>query len=85
MSPCQNSRHRCGTYHDHSSPVLSATAVFPSATSEFATKYCIESKYPYDINFVIASGHDDISGGVKWIGPDGWVGNIAAITGRKLK
>jgi hypothetical protein len=53
--------------------------------SDIATKYCIESKYPYDINFVIAGRHDDNSGEAKWTGPDGWVGHIAAVTGRKFK
>lgn len=54
---------------------VSATAVFPDvkATWNTATKYRIECKYPKDIEVVIAGGHNDIKGGVKWIGPNGWV------------
>ena len=37
------------------------------------TKYRIELKYPDDIQMTIAGGHDDIKGGTKWIGTDGWV------------
>ena len=37
------------------------------------TKYRIELKYPKDIKMTIAGGHEDIKGGTKWIGTDGWV------------
>jgi predicted dehydrogenase len=37
------------------------------------TKYRIECKYPEDIHMTIAGGYDDIKGGTKWIGEDGWV------------
>jgi predicted dehydrogenase len=36
-------------------------------------QYRIEAKYPQDIKFTIAGGHDDIQGGTKWIGTNGWV------------
>lgn len=37
------------------------------------TKYRIEMKYPDDITFVVAGGHNTIRSGTKWIGKDGWV------------
>ena len=37
------------------------------------TRYRLTAKYPNDITMVIAGGHDDIRGGTKWIGADGWV------------
>jgi predicted dehydrogenase len=37
------------------------------------TKYRVTARYPDDIEMVIAGGHDDIKGGTKWIGADGWV------------
>lgn len=37
------------------------------------TKYRIELKYPDNIHMTIAGGYDDIKGGTKWIGTDGWV------------
>jgi len=37
------------------------------------TKYRIQLKYPKDITMIIAGGHNDIRGGTKWIGTDGWV------------
>jgi hypothetical protein len=36
-------------------------------------KYRIELKYPRDITMTIAGGYEDIRGGTKWIGTDGWV------------
>src|SRR5205823_6990308 len=33
----------------------------------------IELSYPRDIKMIIAGGHENIRGGVKWIGTDGWV------------
>jgi predicted dehydrogenase len=54
---------------------VSATSEFPDleATWNTATKYRIECKYPKDVEVVIAGGHNDINGGAKWIGPNGWV------------
>ncbi|HXI70841.1 MAG TPA: Gfo/Idh/MocA family oxidoreductase [Verrucomicrobiae bacterium] len=37
------------------------------------TKYRIELKYPRNITMTIAGGYDDIRGGTKWIGTEGWV------------
>jgi predicted dehydrogenase len=37
------------------------------------TKYRVECKYPEDIHVTIAGGYDEIKGGTKWIGTDGWV------------
>jgi predicted dehydrogenase len=37
------------------------------------TKYRIELKYPDDIAMTMAGGYDEIKGGTKWIGTDGWV------------
>lgn len=45
----------------------------PDATWNTCTKYRIELKYPDDITMTIAGGHNDIRGGTKWIGTDGWV------------
>ena len=38
-----------------------------------ATRYRLTSKYANGIRMIIAGGHDDIRGGTKWIGEDGWV------------
>jgi predicted dehydrogenase len=45
----------------------------PTAVWNTCTKYRIELKYPKDITMTIAGGHNDIKGGTKWIGTDGWV------------
>jgi predicted dehydrogenase len=54
---------------------VSATAEFPpkDAVWNTATRYRVQSKYPNDIEVVIAGGHGDIRGGTKWIGDAGWV------------
>jgi Oxidoreductase family, C-terminal alpha/beta domain len=54
---------------------VSARADFPpkDAVWNTATKYRVECKYPNDIEVVIAGGYDDIHGGTKWIGANGWV------------
>jgi predicted dehydrogenase len=54
---------------------VSSTAEFPGplAVWNTATKYRVECKYPNDITLVIAGGHNDIKGGTKWIGENGWV------------
>ena len=48
---------------------------FPARDAIWNTsgKYRIELKYPQDITMIIAGGYDDIRGGTKWIGTDGWV------------
>lgn len=38
-----------------------------------APRYRIKAKYANGIEMTIAGAHDDIEGGVKWIGEDGWV------------
>ena len=45
----------------------------PDALWNTCTKYRIELKYPQNITMTIAGGYDDIKGGTKWIGTDGWV------------
>jgi predicted dehydrogenase len=45
----------------------------PDAVFNTASKYRIELKYPGNIPMTIAGGHNDIRGGVKWIGTKGWV------------
>lgn len=45
----------------------------PDAIWNTAGKYRIELKYPEDITMIIAGGHNDITGGTKWIGTEGWV------------
>jgi hypothetical protein len=48
---------------------------FPAEDAVWNTcsKYRINLKYPKDITMVIAGGYDDLKGGVKWTGTDGWV------------
>jgi len=38
-----------------------------------ARRYWVEAKYPREITMIIAGGHEEIRGGTKWIGSDGWV------------
>jgi len=54
---------------------VTATADFPDkdAVWNTATRFRVECKYPNDIELVIAGGHEDIQGGAKWIGPNGWI------------
>jgi predicted dehydrogenase len=73
--------HHCDIAHwglgfDNSGPSeLEGHGEFPPADAVWnaATKYRIELKYPQDIQMVIAGGYDEIRGGVKWVGSDGWV------------
>jgi len=48
---------------------------FPAADALWntCTKYRIELQYPENVTMTIAGGYDDIKGGTKWIGTDGWV------------
>jgi hypothetical protein len=48
---------------------------FPAKDAMWNTsgKYRITCKYPDDITMIIAGGYDDIKGGTKWIGTEGWV------------
>ncbi|MFA7054405.1 MAG: hypothetical protein WC328_15440 [Kiritimatiellia bacterium] len=54
---------------------VSATAEFPpkDAVWNTATRYRVECAYPNAVDVVIAGGHEDIQGGAKWFGPNGWV------------
>lgn len=73
--------HHCDIAHwgmdcDNSGPSeIEGFGEFPAADAIWntCTKYRITAKYPNDIEMVIAGGHDDIKGGTKWIGTDGWV------------
>ena len=73
--------HHCDIAHwgldfDNSGPSeIEGHGDFPpeDAMWNTATKYRINLKYPKDISMTIAGGHDDIRGGTKWIGTDGWV------------
>ncbi|MEY4386822.1 MAG: hypothetical protein RLY20_2105 [Verrucomicrobiota bacterium] len=73
--------HHCDIAHwgldfDNNGPSeIEGHGEFPAkdAVWNTATKYRIELKYPNDIHMTIAGGHNDIKGGTKWIGTDGWV------------
>jgi hypothetical protein len=65
-----------GLDFDNSGPLeVEGHGDFPPADAVWntATKYRIELKYPEDITMTVAGGYDDIRGGTKWIGTDGWV------------
>lgn len=65
-----------GLGFDHSGPSeIEGHGEFPAPNALWntCTRYRIELKYPQDITMIIAGGHDDIQGGTKWIGTDGWV------------
>ena len=73
--------HHCDIAHwglgfDRSGPSeIEGHGDFPAANAIWntCTKYRIELKYPDDITMTIAGGYDDIKGGTKWIGTEGWV------------
>ncbi|HXS68951.1 MAG TPA: Gfo/Idh/MocA family oxidoreductase [Candidatus Polarisedimenticolia bacterium] len=73
--------HHCDIAHwgldfDNSGPSeIEGHGEFPAKDAIFNTspKYRIELKYPRNIPMVISGGHDDIRGGIKWIGTEGWV------------
>jgi predicted dehydrogenase len=73
--------HHCDIAHwgldfDNEGPMeVEAQGEFPpkDAVWNTCTKYRANCKYPQNVEMVIAGGHDDINGGTKWIGPDGWV------------
>jgi predicted dehydrogenase len=65
-----------GLGFDNSGPLtIEGHGEFPAADALWntCTKYRIELKYPQDITMTIAGGYEDIKGGTKWIGTDGWV------------
>ena len=73
--------HHCDIAHwglgfDNSGPSeIEGHGDFPAADALWntCTKYRIELKYPRNITMIIAGGYDDIRGGAKWIGTEGWV------------
>ncbi len=73
--------HHCDIAHwglgfDNSGPSeIEGHGEFPASDALWntCTKYRIELKYPQDITMTIAGGYNDIKGGTKWIGTDGWV------------
>jgi predicted dehydrogenase len=70
-----NAEFGCGP-DDRVGPLrVSATAEFPpeDAIWNTATRYRITCQYPNQVEVVLAGGHQDIRGGTKWIGSDGWV------------
>jgi predicted dehydrogenase len=65
-----------GLGFDNEGPMeIEGTGEFPAPDEIWntATKYRATLKYPQDITMIIAGGYDDIRGGTKWIGTDGWV------------
>ncbi len=70
-----NPKYGCGP-DDAVGPLeVSSTADFPAKTDVWntATKYHIECKYPNNVEVIIAGGYNEIKGGAKWIGANGWV------------
>jgi len=73
--------HHCDIAHwglgfDNAGPLeVEGMGEFPpkDAVWNTATKYRCELKYPDGITMTIAGGYDNIKGGTKWIGTDGWV------------
>ena len=73
--------HHCDIAHwglgfDNSGPSeIEGHGEFPASDALWntCTKYRIELKYPGNITMIIAGGHDDIKGGTKRIGTEGWV------------
>jgi predicted dehydrogenase len=73
--------HHCDIAHwgcdfDNDGPSeIEGRGEFPAPDALWNTcgKYRIELKYPRNITFIIAGGYDDIRGGTKWIGTEGWV------------
>ncbi|MDG2124949.1 MAG: gfo/Idh/MocA family oxidoreductase, partial [Verrucomicrobiales bacterium] len=73
--------HHCDIAHwgmdwDNTGPVeVEGHGEFPprDAVWNTSTKYRIECLYPDGTPVTIAGGHNDIKGGTKWIGENGWV------------
>ena len=65
-----------GLGFDDSGPMeIEGTGEFPPPDAPWntATRYRIELKYPRNITMIMAGGYDDIRGGTKWIGTEGWI------------
>jgi hypothetical protein len=73
--------HHCDIGHwgmdcDNSGPSeVEGIGEFPAKNALWNTcsKYRVTAKYPNDVEMILAGGHNDIKGGTKWIGTDGWV------------
>lgn len=73
--------HHCDIAHwgmdmDHTGPLeVECKGDFPpkDAMWNTCTRYRASLKYPKGITMTIAGGHNDIAGGTKWIGTEGWV------------
>lgn len=73
--------HHCDIAHwgldfDKVGPTeVSGTGEFPPKDDVWntCTKYRLELQYPQGISMTMAGGHQDIRGGTKWIGTNGWV------------
>ena len=73
--------HHCDIAHwgldaDNSGPSeVEGQGEFPpkDAVWNTCTKYRVTCKYPNDVTVILAGGHNDIRGGTKWIGNEGWV------------
>lgn len=73
--------HHCDIAHwgmdcDNSGPLeVEGNGEFPpkDAVWNTCTKYRVTCKYPKEVQMIIAGGHNDIRGGTKWIGSEGWV------------
>ena len=73
--------HHCDIAHwgldaDNSGPSeVEGQGEFPpkDAVWNTCTKYRVTCKYPNDVTVILAGGHNDIRGGTKWIGTEGWV------------
>ena len=73
--------HHCDIAHwglgfDRSGPSeIEGHGEFPGSDALWntCTKYRIELKYPRNITMIMAGGYNDIRGGTKWIGTEGWV------------
>jgi predicted dehydrogenase len=65
-----------GLGFDHTGPFeVEGEGEFPPSDAPWntATRYRIELKYPRNVTMTMAGGHNDIQGGTKWIGSEGWV------------
>ena len=53
---------------------VEATGEFPSeGVWNSPQRYYVRCEYPNDLEVILAGGHQEIRGGTKWIGTDGWV------------
>lgn len=64
-----------GLDFDHTGPLeIEGYGEFPkTGVYDSPTRYRLTAKYPGGITMIIAGGHDDVKGGTKWIGDQGWV------------